>query len=50
MIRIAQIGNEVLMMVWAEAGGKVTGLEMKLLPSSMWEKLEKQHKNEIHRP
>ena len=48
MIRIAQIGKEVLMMVWVEADGKVTNLEMKLLPSSMWKKLEKQHKNEIH--
>ena len=39
MIRAIQIGKEVVVMVGAERDGKIDGLEMRIVPLPMWQKL-----------
>ena len=44
MIRLIQMGDEILMLTWDETDGKVCGLEMRSLPASYYIKLREDEK------
>lgn len=46
MIRCVQIGEEVMVMTWKEDAGRVTSMEMRVIPSILYEKIQKGFKYE----